>query len=190
MEKKRLLTAAFSLVLLFSTVVGTQFVEVGIANPLPDINPLITIENPQNATYNVNSVTINFTVESNWSVYPCFYSLDGQNIEPVENMAVFSEELLYTSFPVSRTVLNGSCVLSHLPDGQHNVTFYLITDHEISGLPKKYEEGEILLSATNEFFIDTPQFPATFVIITSGLTTAFAGIVLLTYFKKRKRVGG
>jgi hypothetical protein len=108
-------------------------------------------------------------------------------MEPIKNMSVVSQDLLYTSFPVTRTVLNGSCVLSHLSEGRHNVTFYLVTDREISGLPKKYGNGEVLLSATNEFVIDTPQFPTTFVIITSGLTTAFAGISLRFYFKKRKR---
>jgi hypothetical protein len=184
--KRIVLASPLILGLLFSVLVGTQFVGLGKANPLPNINPKITIENPQNATYNVNTVTINFTIESNWDVYPCFYSLDGQKKEPIENMSVISEELLYTSFPVSRTVLNGSCVLSHLSDGSHNVTFYLITDHEISGLPKKYEKGEVLLSATNEFVIDAPQFPIILIIITSGLTTAFAGISLLTYFKKRR----
>jgi hypothetical protein len=36
------------------------------ANPLPDLDPKISIENPQNTTYNANTITLNFTVESNW----------------------------------------------------------------------------------------------------------------------------
>ena len=187
-EKKRLLITAFITTLTFSTVVGTQLVTVGMANPLPDINPKITIENPKNATYYVNTVTVNFTVESNWGVYPCFYSLDGQKKEPIKSMSVISEEFYQIAgITGTRTVLKGSCALFDLSEGRHNVTFYLITDHEISGLPRKYGNGEVLYSATNEFVIDTPQFPTTFVIITSGLTTAFAGISLLFYLKKRKR---
>jgi hypothetical protein len=68
-KKKTLLTIAFISVLLVAAVAETQFVYLGKTNPLPDIDPIITIENPQNTTYNVNTITLNFTVASNWGVF-------------------------------------------------------------------------------------------------------------------------
>jgi hypothetical protein len=187
-EKKHVLTAAFVFTFLISAVAEMQFINVGKSNPLPNINPLITIENTQNATYSVNTVTLNFTVESNWDVYSCFYSLDGQKMEPIENMSIISEESfqITSSITVTRTILKGSCLLFDLSEGEHNVTVYLITDHEISGIPSKYEKGDILYSATNEFIVDTPPFPTTLV-VTSVITVAVIGVGLLFYFKKRKR---
>lgn len=189
MKKEALLTAAFISVLLLSAVAGTQFVNVGRANPLPDINPNITIENPQNATYHVNTITLNFTIESNWGVYPCFYSLDGQKMKPIENLTVISREdaNIGKNPRVNRTTLKGNCVLSNLSEGGHNVTFYLITDREIS-LYRTYEKGEVLYSATAQFVIDSSgSFPTVLAVGASGASVAILGIGMLFYFKKRNR---
>jgi hypothetical protein len=191
-KKKWRLTVAFISVLLLSAVAGTQFVNVGKANPLPDINPNITIENPQNATYHVNTITLNFTIESNWGVYPCFYSLDGQKMEPIENLTVISREdvNIGKNPQVHRTTLKGSCVLSNLSEGWHNVTFYLITDHEIS-LYRTYVKGDVLYSATVQFVIDSSESLLTALVVdASGASVAILGIGLLVYFKKRKKGSG
>jgi hypothetical protein len=186
-KKKALLTIAFISVVLLSAVAGTQFVNVGRANPLPDINPNITIENPQNATYRVNTITLNFTVESNWGVYPCFYSLDGQKMEPIENLTVISQENanIGKNPQVDRTTLKGSCVLINLAEGGHNVTFYLITDHEIS-LYKTYKKGEVLCSATTQFIIDSSDPFPTALDIASVVVVAVIVSGLLVNFKKRE----
>jgi hypothetical protein len=99
---------------------------VGKANPLPDINPNITIENPQNATYHVNTITLNFTIESNWGVYPCFYSLDGQKMEPIENLTVISREdvNIGKNPQVHRTTLKGSFVI----DSSESLLTALVVD--------------------------------------------------------------
>lgn len=179
------------LALLLSAVAGGQFLRLGKANPLPDIDPRITIENPQNVTYNVNTITINFTVASNWGVYPLFYSLDGRKMEPIENMTIISQEDIHAGFspPVDRTTLKGSCVLSNLSEGRHNMTFYLITPREIS-LYRTYEKGEILHSATTEFMIDnfslTDPLPMTLV-AASAVSVAVVSVGFIVYFVEARR---
>ena len=73
MEKKRLLTAVFISAFLFSGIAGTQFVNVGTANPYfnggivpPDPSakpPGISISDPKNNTvYTTNTITLNIKV--------------------------------------------------------------------------------------------------------------------------------
>jgi hypothetical protein len=119
-EKKVLLTAAFVSMLLLSALVGIQLVNLGRANPLPDYDPNITIENPQNATYNVNSFTLNFTVAAWWRTFPCGYSLDGEKMRNVENMTIVSVKNWFSAPYPARTTLKGSCILSNLAEGWHN----------------------------------------------------------------------
>ena len=70
MKKRTAPTAIISIILL-SLAAGMQVVEVANANPIrlswvptvPDTNlPQITIESPQNKTYNSSEMTVNFTV--------------------------------------------------------------------------------------------------------------------------------
>jgi len=180
---------------------GTQFVNLGRANPLPPINPKITIENPQNTTYNINTITINFTAESNWGAYSCFYSLDGSEMHPINNMTIISQEEanIGKSPPVSRTTLRGSVVLSDLTDSWHNVTFYQINQQgpfwgqiDAYGNFVELEEGEILNSVNTTFKVDTsfPKVDTSFLtalVIASMVSVAFVGAGLLVYFNKRKR---
>jgi hypothetical protein len=103
----------------------------------------------------------------------------------IENLTTISKDEvnLGKSPSVIRTTQNGSCALCNLSEGWHNVTFYLITDHEIS-LFRSYEKGEILCSATTEFIIDIPFFP-TALAVTSATIVAIVSMSLLIYFKKR-----
>ena len=179
---------ALMMAFLFSAVAGTVFVNLSSANPLPPVDPAITIDSPQNATYRVNTIILSFTIESNWGVYPCFYSLDGQKMKPIENLTVISREdaNIGKNPPIYRTTLEGNCVLSNLSQGEHNVTFYLITDHEFS-LYRTYEKGDVLYSATAQFIIDSSRsFPTVFAVGASGASVAILGIGILTYFKKHR----
>ena len=164
------------------------FVNLAWANPLPPIDPKITIENPQNTTYSVNTIILNFTVESNWEVFPLFYSLDKQGMEPIENLTTTSQdEVNFGGIPsVIRTTQKGNYALCNLSEGWHNITLYLITDHKIS-LVRSYEKGEILCSATTQFMIHTPPFPTTLVIAASVII-AVISIGLFVYFRKHKPV--
>lgn len=155
---KPFLVSVLVLAFLISAVAGTQFINFGKANPLPDIDPKITILTPQNATYHVNAITIDIYVESNWGTYSSFYNLDGQEMVPIENLTVISQKdvNIGKNPSVPRTVLSGNCTLTGLSEGWHNITFYLITDHKIS-LAKEYEKEDILYSVTDQFYIDTSK---------------------------------
>ena len=76
MNKKQVLATAFFAVLLFSALVGVQFVNLASANFLPppvipynEDPPIISILSPVNKTYNVNHISLNFTVTKPASWY-------------------------------------------------------------------------------------------------------------------------
>ncbi len=200
--KRTALALTLIWVLVISAVAGTQFVHLGRANFIPPINPKITIENPQDTVYNVNTTSINFTAAANWNVVSYFYSWDGGEMKPINNMAIISQEPAYPAKnpPVDRTTLRGSVVLSNLTDGWHNVTFYQIHQHgpfwgpiEENGALAELEGGEILNSVTTTFKVDTVNTASkvdtslpTALAVASIVTVAFAGVSLLVYFKKRK----
>jgi hypothetical protein len=161
----------------------------------PRAEPYIMVTNPQNATYHVDAIAVNFTIASNYYVFSSFYSFDGQGIEPIENLTVISQEDINAGRnpSVIKTVLNGSLVLSNLTEGWHNITFYLINQHENIHeriLSANYEVGEIVCkSKPLHFNVDLSEepAPATIMIVSVSLSSAtIVGIGLLVYFKKRK----
>ncbi len=187
--RKSFLLCVIVLALLIWSSTGLR-VNFAKANPLPSIDPKITIVNPQNSTYYTSTITISIIVESNWGTYLSFYSLDEQEMVPIENMTVVSQEIINpaSNLPVARTVLRGNCTLSNLSEGWHNVTFYLITDHDIS-LAKEYKKGDVLCSITDQFKIDTSWNLTTLLaIIASGAVMAVSGVGLLVYFKRHKKL--
>ena len=122
--------------LLVSMVAGTQL-NMGKANPLPPMYTRITIEQPLNTAYHENTVRLFFSVDTDYALNSYYYSLDGQERQPVENTTIILQEDINAGKnpPIIRTVLNGSCVLSNLSEGWHNVTVYQIS-HLIGGDPE------------------------------------------------------
>ena len=112
-------TLALSLIfgLLFSILVGTQLANLGRANPLPELYQELTVVNRHNGTNNVNTITVNFALESqNFFQWRNFsYSLDGKELKAVDDLTVVSSSSLPTSPTVYVEVLRGSCVLSNSP---------------------------------------------------------------------------
>ena len=189
-DRKTLPLPALILMLLLAAVAGTLLVNFGNANPLPDINPSIKLESPQNATYKDNAITVNFSVAANWGVYPVFYSLDGQAMKLFENMTMVSREEgnIGKSPTVYRTTLRGSLVLSNLSEGWHNVTLYLVTEDAFS-LYRTYEKGEVLRSKTFQFVIDPPDpFQVAPLVTASVAAAVVVGVGSLVYLKKRQAV--
>jgi hypothetical protein len=187
--RKVFLVVALVLALLFSTLAGTLLVDSVKANGyIPTANTEIEIDNPQNKTYTNNTIALNFYVWEAFRWLNFFYSLDGQEMKAIENMTTTSEfDLNAGKNPtVIVTNLRGSCVLSNLSEGWHNVTIYQIGDYP-TGIP---QNGEIINSASTQFIIAIPPepkpFPTTFIITASGVSLAVAGAGLLVYFKKRK----
>jgi hypothetical protein len=127
--KRTALALMLILPLSLSAVAGTQFVKFARADPIPSLYSIITIENPQNTTYNRNTITINFSVDflEFLNNFDYSYSLDGQVLKPIENITTVSEEHnpFFIFFPgIHQETLKGSFVLSNLTEGWHNVTIY------------------------------------------------------------------
>jgi predicted phage tail protein len=135
-EKKRLLTAAFILALLFSAVAGAQFVDLGMANPNPfpfgeDVPPDART-NPPTITISStivtgNNVTINFkasvgestTAFQSW-ISKVYYTSDwNQNATDVYQYGNNLDYILRTEF---------SCKINmtEIPEGKHTVTVYAL----------------------------------------------------------------
>ena len=187
-EKKALLTIAFISALLFSAVAGTNLVNVVKANGyIPEPTTQMTIGNPVNRTYYVNTTTLEFHVATSYWDFNFFYSLDGQDMKKVENLSTFSKvDLNAGKNPsVYMTNLKGTCVLGNLSEGGHNVTVYQIS--YVNGDP---QNEEIVYSASTQFRIAIPPesepFPTAPVAAASVaiITVVSAGLVI--YFKKRK----
>jgi len=132
MNKKQFLITAFVSVLLFSALAGAQFVNLAWANLMIGIKPgyaTISIQFPQEKTYNVNAVPLNFTVKTNmWLSYlSSYYVLDGQAAVKVEQVNVTGQVAIrddYPYDPYTESTLEGSAVLPNLSDGWHNITVY------------------------------------------------------------------
>lgn len=184
---------ALVMVLSFSAVTGTQFVSLGKANPLPEMYMRATIENPKNTTYNTNTIALDFSAEaSTFFPYLNFsYSLDAQEVKPVESMTVTGHEFIPINPGVYRQWLRGSCALSNLSEGWHNVTVYVTYASSRENPPYG---GPIRLANTT-FRIAFQQlqkeepFPTALVavLIASGTSVSVIGVGLLVYFKKSKR---
>jgi hypothetical protein len=141
-RKALLLLFVFS----FAMVAGTQFIKLGKTNLIPDLYTYLTLENPQNTTYNVNTVTLKFSAEfvSFSSSFNFSYALDAQEQKPIENITIISESGIPINPGIYRKTLNGSCILSNLSEGWHNITVY----------QTGYKE-KIFAFANAKFMIDT-----------------------------------
>jgi hypothetical protein len=154
----------------------------------------MTIGNPVNKTYYVNTTTLEFHVATSYWDLNFFYSLDGKDMKKVENLTTFTKEDLNAGKNPSiyMTTLKGICVLGNLSEGWHNVTVYQIS--YVNGNP---QNEKIVYSASIQFNIATPpepeqpepevSFPVVPVAAASGASVAVIGVGILIYFKKRKR---
>jgi hypothetical protein len=176
-----------ALALLISAMIGIQCTKFGTADPYPNFYTKITIESPQNTTYNVNTVTLNFSVESlNLFSYLNFsYSLDGQDLRAIENISTVSQDFIPINPGVYGTTLTGSLVFSNLTGGWHNITVYQI---KYSATPDP-PNGEIICSTSVKFLIVLEQehFPTVLVAGASVASVAIVGVGLFCYFRKRNR---
>jgi hypothetical protein len=133
-NKKSLLAAAFILALLFSAVVGRQIINLAEANPnlLKGLYCNISIQSPQNETYNTEPILLNFTVKNNYvsDAYLYFYLLDGQDRQSsvkVKEIQVIGQETISndTYVPYTEYTLWGQAILPNLSDGPHNLTVFM-----------------------------------------------------------------
>ena len=151
--KKAAVPLTLIVALLITAGAGTELVNFGMANPIPELYTKLTIESPQNTTYNVNTVTLNFSVESlNFFQWRHFsYSLDGKELKRIANLTVDSGEFIPVNPGIYKENITGNGVLPELSEGLHNLTVYLIRDASTADI----HYGETVPLANASFIIDT-----------------------------------
>jgi hypothetical protein len=112
--------------LLSLTLVGMQFINKAKAETLGpivmrDSTNKVTIFYPQNETYNVNSLLVNFTVVMQGTAFDFGYSLDEGAVIRVENITKISES---GWIPYVTYTFRGSVFLANLSEGSHSITVY------------------------------------------------------------------
>jgi len=135
-------------------VIGVQFAGVANGNPTSMIRlfdiVIITIQSPQNKSYNVNTVPINFTYETN-NYFPSWWDSQATCIINKEkpfkiNATIVGSRTETTSDGIkyTRWTLEGGTILSNLTDG----TYFLVFQRP--GNP-----AEPVVSANVSFTVDT-----------------------------------
>jgi hypothetical protein len=143
--------------LLSLTLVGVQFINKAKAETLGPVEMLlgtskVTILYPQNETYNVNSLLVNFTAVFGGTAFDFGYSLDEGAVIKVENITKISES---GWIPYVTYTFRGSVFLANLSEGSHSITVY--EGYQYQGIPtnpslKRYE---VYAHDYTNFTIDT-----------------------------------
>lgn len=164
---------------------------------LPGYPANIYVQSPQNQTYNVRTVPLNFTVESyNQEHFPTVYIIGNQSPVPVDTHMVssrvvavpvwsgWSSEPNQTENHVLYT-LEGRVVLETLVDGTYNVT-----------VQRFLSDGKTVVNATtvcftvdasdSELIYTGKEDPFLYVLAAFVVTIALVSAGLLVYFKKIK----
>jgi hypothetical protein len=155
--KRKALTLTVILALLFSAEAGMQFVNRARAETLGpivmrDSTNKVAIFYPQNETYNVNSILVNFTVVMRGNCFDFGYSLDEGAVIRVENITKISES---GWIPYVTYTFRGSVFLANLSEGSHSITVY--EGCQFQGIPENpsLERYEVFAYDYTNFTIDT-----------------------------------
>jgi hypothetical protein len=163
-----------------------------LSSIIQNMSSNIVLDTPED-TYKSSSLIVNFTAETNWLDYVFYYSLDHSKLILIENLTIISAERIPDAFNplMNRTVLKGSCLLSDMSNGWHNITVYQI-GHFRGNSP--YANN--LNSASSMFFVDTqsieqPLSEGNIFAILLPLVGASSILIvvasgLLVYFRRRK----
>lgn len=187
--KRKALSIILIIMLLLSGSAGTFFVSLVEANPLPDISPEIIIKSPQNTSYVGDTIVLNFTASSTWISSSISYSLDDSDKIAVNTTTVLEEDANVGKNPaIYRTKVEGTCALSNVSRGWHNITLFMICENEKFSYYETYFKGDIIASESVSFFVDAPiGIPFLPSIVLSVVIVIVIGVGLLVYFKKTKR---
>jgi ABC-type Fe3+-siderophore transport system permease subunit len=194
--KRTALALIFNLLLLFSAAAGAQLSLLAKANFVsPPANPHIMITSPiNNTSYNVSNLSLEVTFETYKTGYPggpasnttrlFTYALDEKEPEPIN--------ITNSTVPINPggdVFFEGSANLTELAEGPHKLTVRVVFVYDNISRGEYIPEGIHTESESTIYFrIETaPSFPTTLVITASGASLAVAGIILVVFFKKRKR---
>ena len=149
--RNKTLTSVIICAFLLSTLAGTLNVKPVNSNPIPTPVTIMTITSPQNTTYNTSTLFLSINVDTIFS-YSFFYSVDGQEMKPLENITVISSNNINAGKnpPIYRTILNASTSVN-IPEGKHNITVSQINPNT------QYEVGRAV--AVFEIDPDQPNVP-------------------------------
>jgi hypothetical protein len=198
--RRTALALTLILALLFLMLAGKQLVDLAGANPIyaKPTHFRISVQSPQNSTYNTQPIFLNFTVETNegdFNAHPYFYLLDGENgqssvkieeIQVIRQREVSNELSYYAGIywdPYTEYTLRGQAVLPNLSDGEHNVTVF------IDFLGNQTIEMDLFalvpftIYNTSQSEIQEPS--STTLVIVSIASVAVIGASLLVYVRKR-----
>jgi len=107
---------------------------------------------PQNETYNVNSLLVNFTIVMGGNAFDFGYSLDEGAVIRVENITKISES---GWIPYVTYTFRGTVFLINLSEGSHSITVY--EGYQFQGIPENpsLERYEVYAYDYTNFTIDT-----------------------------------
>jgi hypothetical protein len=193
---------ALILTFLLSAAVGAQFAGLATANPsLLYFKPHycgISIQSPQNRTYNAEPIYLNFTVKTNYSVdaYSYFYVFDGQDWQAgikVEEIQVIGESVISdevmpdintTYFPYTEYTLWGQAVLANMSYGRHSLTVYAMdSDGKVAAL--KTITFNIISEQEPQVLESSEPFPAIWV-MAAAVSVAVFGVGFFIYLKRNR----
>jgi len=203
---KKAIALPFILIVLLSVLAGESFVSLVEANPLPAISPEIIIKSPQNTSYVGDTIVLNFTASSTWISSSISYSIDGLDKIAVNTITILQEDANIGKNPaIYRTTVEGTCALSHVSRGWHNITLFMICENKKFSYYETYFKGDIIASESVGFFVGAPEISLELTPtpapteeptiepeqdLTTGAVFAVTSIViflgLLYYFIKRK----
>ena len=202
--------AAIILAFLFSNVAGLLVAEDVKANPLyyKSSYEIISIQSPQNKTYNTNSLSLNFTSKTN--LYPNMlvyhYTLDGNatilygeisnkllHVEQkvtnqiIESKDPFDLAYYYYYHPNTQYTIECNSVLPALSDGWHNITIYRGSNYHdgenLSIYYKPYSAAYFKIDTSNSMSENSSTLVIASVIPVAAVCV---GLGLLIYGIKRK----
>ena len=198
---------AFIFALLFSAVAGAQLVNEGRANPVI-FKPLyaeISIQQPQEETYNTSFLALNFTAKTNYdpSLVTYSYIFDKTMNGAINNINITQTTTIYDDQPTwvwtnrdrsinscyyfqyVESILEGSIALSELAVGYHNVTVYqgniddFLVSNTVTFVINATHENNIQLNTSEPFHATTATV--------SIVAVAMVSVGLFVYFKKFHR---
>jgi hypothetical protein len=122
-----------------------------------------------------NATSISFTIRSLSILSPQNKTYDTSDVPLLFELPESSAKIAYSLDGQETIMVAGNTTLTDIPDGDHNLTFYVMDEGGIKGA-----------SETITFTVAT--FPTTFVSAITVVTTAVVIVTgLLFYFRKRKQ---
>ena len=144
--KRKTWAVTFILALLFSLASATQLAKEAKANPYPTRGVDITLHNPQNRTYNNNTIPVAFTATQVhfYSEVTLAYSLDNEERNQILNVTATLERIPINP-PFTLKTMKDNFLLFNVSEGWHTMTVYC----HAYGLKRYSDEDSI------DFFVDT-----------------------------------